>query len=791
VIRPALAGLVLCLVALQYVTLADFAVLPPSLNFHSLADFLDAVRAHVPLDAWDAALALAVIALVAWIAAIERRDGALAAWLGDRLTAERPAQMLVVLAGAIAARGYLGAGAFTWAADAPQHIAYTDLVAHSLGAGASPWWTWYLGTGSPYLQMYGFLFFLLAGGVGAALPTEPALKLVMGLLHALSGLGLYHAARAAGLRRAAAVVGGLGYVLCFWHTQQVLVMGRYPLSLVYTLLPWVLWAVERSRGEDGWRSALLGGAVLGLVVLTHPGYGAWACVFVAAYVLLRHASAPAWQRHLLQTGLLLAVGLFVGGALVGPMWFDRQATGLAGGFSLPGVPDPTWQSLVVWSNHRFNLIPPDPQTYNWYGGYLGLSLLVLASLAVCRLRRRRAAGAAFGCLALALALALAYSSAVVQSLPGIHLLSGGRFLLFATLFLALAAAHGTQWLLACRRRAWRRALATLLLLLAVDLGSTTFQQPYGPHGGLGPERLEASAYDPLVEAAEAFEARGELPPNRVMLARGDLNFYLASGLTYARTRTPIPAGPHPGELVAVFDAVQPVERYLSWRAQQADAGAGLLDRPARSWLRLLNVTDLLVVTPQGNHNRLVSHPVEGATPVVAAAAVGSFDDFLATRPDLQTLLDTTRSDRVRQIVRALSWAEGMELDDAAPVARRIFARDPSQALQLGSTPQMHVDAHRVFHDRVELQVTLSAPAALRLAYGWWPHTQVLVNGDRADAFETADRFTALYLERGTHIVVLQPRLSTLRRLWLSLAAVVVFASAWLFCRAPPLPERHP
>ena len=34
-----------------------------------------------------------------------------------------------------------------------------------------------------------------------------------------------------------ALLAGLAYVLSFWHTQQVLIMGRLPLSLFYALLP--------------------------------------------------------------------------------------------------------------------------------------------------------------------------------------------------------------------------------------------------------------------------------------------------------------------------------------------------------------------------------------------------------------------------------------------------------------------------------------------------------------------------------------------------------------------------
>jgi hypothetical protein len=41
-----------------------------------------------------------------------------------------------------------------------------------------------------------------------------------------------------------ALLAGLAYVLGFWHTQQVLIMGRLPLSLFYALLPLPFYFLE-------------------------------------------------------------------------------------------------------------------------------------------------------------------------------------------------------------------------------------------------------------------------------------------------------------------------------------------------------------------------------------------------------------------------------------------------------------------------------------------------------------------------------------------------------------------
>ena len=46
-----------------------------------------------------------------------------------------------------------------------------------------------------------------------------------------------------------ALLAGLAYVLSFWHTQQVLIMGRLPLSLFYALLPLPFYFWEGGSSE--------------------------------------------------------------------------------------------------------------------------------------------------------------------------------------------------------------------------------------------------------------------------------------------------------------------------------------------------------------------------------------------------------------------------------------------------------------------------------------------------------------------------------------------------------------
>lgn len=791
-IAAPLGLLAVVLLAMQYVTMAKFAVLPPSLSFHSFGEFVDITSTHVSLGADDLVLLCLCLGCVARIIQVEVRQAGVTAALSWLAGSDRRTVLGLLLLSLVAVRYYFSTGMFAWAADSPQHIAYTNLVAEAFRGGHLSWWTWYLGTGSPFLQFYGFLFFFLAGAMGVLLPTTVALKLTLGLLHAFSGLGVYALLRGARRRRLAALVGGLAYVLCFWHTQQVLIMGRLPLALVYALLPWVLAGFEHATAGERmrWHAALLAGCALGAVVLTHPGYGIWSCLFATLYIGLRGVSnrQGATRIGLGMAGILMPA-ILVGSALLVPMWLERHATGLTAAFSLEGVPDPAWWSLLDWSNFRFFLFPPDAASYNWYGGYLGVSLVGLAACGLAGRRRLRQAAVPAGlCLGLALTLALAWSSPLVQAVPGTFLLAGGRYLLFVTLFLAVGVGHGVHVLQLRFRRHGHRVATLALGVVLLDLGPTTFQQPYARPAARGPGGFLASDFDGLRHASAGFVEQGQVPSYRTLLAHGQTNRYLATGLLYDQARVPIADGPHPGELAAVFDFVQPLRNYVVWWAQQNQGAVSIDDEVVRAGLRLLNVRFLLTGQSRADGLHLTTLEQPHSTPILAAGTIESFDAFLQREPQVAALIDTQASERVGRIVQTMALIRGMQVDSVRAASQAFFIRHLRARVDLGTDPTVVVKRHAVTTQQVELEVELSEPAFVRLAYGYWPWMDVMVDGVRAVPMETEGRFIALQLDTGAHLILLQPRLSPLRVVLLSLALLVTLAAAYYWIRMRHAPS---
>lgn len=497
-----LAGL---LILFQYVTLDKFGVLRPGLRYHSLQGFLSVVSRFVDLNTADALLFILVIFVGMLLIGMEWRGRRLSVSFRHIFASERRTVVFLVSGSLILVRFYFAEGEFAHGADTYLHVTYAWLAATSMLQGEVPIWTHYFCNGTPYLQFYGFLFYYLVGLVNLVLHAPfSSIKLVLGATHAASGLGAYLFVRRLTGSRQAGVAAGLAYVLSFWHTQQVLIMGRLPLSLFYALLPLPFFFWEGLRDNPNrLAQAIVGGIALGSLHVTHPGYGFWATLFLLLYALVRYrmtrsGDTPFSIRH----GLLL----FGGGALLGayltvPMYLERGLTGLHAGFYMSDFPMPTWRHLLLWSNYRFRLFQAQD---HWYGGYLGVSLVAIALWGLVRtVRSRRTEVRAWGfpigsCLIVSLLLVFGYRWPVLNSLGVVQAMNASRYLLFVVFFIAVLVGLFVAARAAGRKRPVGVFVAILAVVL-VDLGPTTFQQPYrspGVASKIGPRALQDLRRDP-------------------------------------------------------------------------------------------------------------------------------------------------------------------------------------------------------------------------------------------------------------------------------------------------------
>ena len=777
-----LASIAVLLVGLQYFTLVEFQSMQVA-GYASWELFLEAARANVALGWLDGVLAVLTLATLLVLLEREVRGNALTHFLGYVFGDERRTRLFLVLSCLLLVRYYFAAGELSWRGDASAHIAYADIAAHSVAQFELPIWTNFLGGGTPYLQFYGFLFFYLVGLVDLLCgDVYLAIKGILAAAHLASGMGMYLWVRTACRSRRAGLLAGLAYVLSFWHFQQVLVMGRLPVCLVYALLPWPFYGFERLR-LPGRRltAAAWGGIGLGLLAFAHPGYAFWGTVFLVLYMGIRLGWQ--WQVEMAKGGaLLLGVGLLFGAYLTAPMWLERGHTTLAGGFVLQSVPDPSWRQLLSWSNHWFHLPALAEEDAHWYGGYLGLSVVGLALVGMAGGAKRRRNGVWLaGVVGVIGALWLVFGIRLepLRSLPAVQAFNAARYLLFALFFLALLCGVGAK------RVGRKRGFTWVLLALVFDLGPTTLQQPY----------LDVSVYaDELLERLREKEpapAAGELPSARLLTTVGRGHPYLVYSWSYFKTGIPSPQA-DPGKLLPAAELfANPfglfLDRALRHMDQPDERRAVTGSQLISAGLQLLQVRHVLADQENGTIKRL---SWRGQSPVIVSSSVAGYPRARLREGIGEAEIDRlppavsaeARLARLEQAYPVVELIREMEVDARSHTCERILLEGYAGTDDLGTAPAVRVEEHRVWNQRVEMRVRVSAACYARLAYARYPHLEVRVDGQVVDPLETAGGFICLPLEEGAHEIVLEARLSPLRRGLLVLDLLLLSGAVWVSVR---------
>ena len=786
----ALGLLLLSLIALQYRTLSRFINLKMSYARFDIFWF-DVKRLIEP--GWEDALWITLpVAAFAFLILLEVRRKQISLLLEQTFCSDRATWFLLVVSTLVLIRYYFAAGEIGWAGDASAHLAYAYAAARSIVSGEWPIWSNFIGVGSPYLQYYGFLFFYLTGLLNLLCGDFIlALKLCMALGHLVSAAGMFMLVRSVCRSRAAGYLSALAYVLCFWHVQQVLLMGRFPLSLFYALLPFPFYFFEQFRLRRRRRSALVGGALtLGMLPLVHPGYGFWGTLFFCIYAGLRLLLIPRLRSTTVAryTVLMLCAAALFGAYLTVPMWLERTGTGIAEGISLANVPDPPLKRLFLWSNLLFPAPFVDLEGTNWYGGYLGNSLVALALVGLAlpfrmpSVRRYAPHLSAGICFLMTLLLVLGYRWSVLQALPIVTAMSAGRYLLFTVFFMSLLVGVAGSALRSWRGRSIRwKTLSLPILIVLVDLAPTTLLQPYvANRGELYPYSREVLRGLRTDEGADDYQD-GELSGTRLFTTLGSMHPFLVSTWLLYRTALPTPQAEHRLILPSMLAFVAPFERYLDQAMHHIDdPEMQTVQKRAevlRAGLRLLNVKYFLAVY---EGKRVYPFVYTTHTPILVSPKIASHPILERIVPSeqlisqsLATVSPEERQEMLEHLFPVTALIEKMEVHIDSNRCERILIPAIKGEHDLGTQPDVEIMSHRVWNQRVELLVRTSAACYARLAYAYFPFLDVRVNGILVNPMETAGGFLALQLQKGFSRITIEAKLSNLRRGLLCLDAVLL------------------
>ena len=783
-------GLSICI---QYITVEKFSVFAPSNSHITWEKFVRAVEQKITFDPLDGLLVALFLVSTVFLLYKEMRQRVISDFLQDCFASQRKTLWLLAGCSLLCVRFYFARGEWSWAGDASHHIVSSWLTAQTIADGQVPIWTFFMGTGSLYLQNYGFAFFYLVGLVDLVCrDLSLSLKLVMAATHVLSGIGMYYLVASLCRSRRAAFIAGLGYVLCFWHTQHVFIMGRLPLSLFYALLPWAFYWIERVVNSPyKMRAALLGGVSMALLNFTHPGYGTYAMVLLGCYSVIRLWSC--WghpdTRAIASAGILLFVlGIGFGAYMNVGMYLERMYTKMHDfSFSLSSVPDPTWRHLLGWSNFRFYLIPPDP--FHWYGGYLGVSLcaVALAGGVMALGRRDRRVAACWVCLILTTLVVFTYRWPLVSALPLIHAFNASRYLLFLSFFLALAAGIGTYMLLQHGPRSLARSrwYTLLLLVVWVDLFPTTFIHPYSsPVKKSSPTGYSPEIFTEVGKEATLFRERDELPNFRAQWLDEDIHDPLRWARMLYMGATPIVETFHPGELRTFETFIQPFTDWAHSLLPEVESPEQLLTHPSSDLLvagfQLLNTRHVIVTSKQ--HGSGVALALEAYSPIVVSGRLTGYDEAAVDFANIAARFGEGLDDSVAQALWIIVQTGLHQPIGDTLSCERILIRGKEDESDLGTTPKAQVLSHRVDHQQVEMRVAISARCYARLSYAYFPYLQVTVDGMPVQPMQTAGRFIALPLEAGERDIVLKAQLSPLRRGLLALSGILFVGALALVLR---------
>lgn len=766
-----LGAFVALLLYFQYTTLVKFSVLKPAVRYVISDETLAYIQSQVALNMWDAIVFGAIVSLFVLGVVLEVWKARLTQTMRWVFAFERRTIVALLLLSLVCVRYYFATGVLNWAGDGSSHICYAWLASHSFSNGEIPIWTNFLGAGSPYLQFYGFLYFYVVGVLDQVIgDLDVTMKWVLAGAHVMSGLGMYFFVRRLLGSRRAAFVAGLAYVLCLWHTQQVLFMGRFPLSLFYALLPWPFYAFERMRLKklDG---VVWGGLVLGMLAFVHPGYGFWAAAALGFYAAIRVVCGHTrLTKQLLATyGMVLwGLGIVFGAYLTVPMWVERANVELEE-ISHANVPDPTWGHLLVWSNYRIQLFAFDGHEH-WYGGYLGLSLVLLSLLGLgVGLKRkdmRHFVWAGAACWIVSLILVLGYRWPGIRSFELVQAFNAGRYLLFVAFFGAVMAGIGTQALMRLKRAQSMRIVTGVLLVVLVDLGLTTFQHPYAQENNTF-LALPDSFYEEL-DGEKGDLSDGKIPNFRLSYPMD--NIFDLLGIAWFTTNMKVPSfltGYREG-LPAVSKVGAPVQDLMNdiFEHQMVSGDFQTNQDVERMLLGLYLLNNYLTYVLDSNSGELIRVPWPYFSPIVVAPATRVFQGGVD-------------EDRVARFERMVA---DMQVNVRSHTSQNILLNRGERAEHLGTAPQLELISHQVWNQRVLMQVRVTEPCFARLSYAHYPYLGVYVNGESITPLNTADDFIAMKLDAGVHEIELLPHLSPLRRFFLGVDIMILVGAGVLWWR---------
>jgi hypothetical protein len=362
-----------------------------------------------------------------------------------------------------------------------SHLPNAIFIQNALGEwGQIPLWNPTIYSGAPFAAdpLSGMTY--LPNWVAVAFPVPLTFNLLVLLHLCWSAVGCYFLARKSELGRTAGVIFGLAFAgtpKFFAH----LGLGHISLIFAVSWTPWLLVCVAstlKTLSQDGMRSAVLTGGILGLIFLADPRWAIPSLLLASGYAVHRWLLLPANLRGkrvqfvktvLLVSGFSIGIAALLALSLWEFLQLSTRATLSADASNI----------LALDWGHLLGLFHPILAQAEQVT-YMGVTVLILALVGLMSRKR----GSAFwgGVFIVSILLSLGSATPLyplfMDFLPGAGFLRVPARMLFLTAMAAAAlAGYGTAWLLEIAEhqiKLERVRLGYLSLILLIALINISF-----------------------------------------------------------------------------------------------------------------------------------------------------------------------------------------------------------------------------------------------------------------------------------------------------------------------------
>jgi hypothetical protein len=352
------------------------------------------------------------------------------------------------------------------------------------GRFLTPWNPWEFG-GFPWMRLLAWPLYATVALVGwIGIPMEQALKGLMFVGFAASGVTMYEYVRLLTGRWQAGLLAGLIYMLAPYHIQTAVDWWEFVPFWALLPLPFLFYELALRRPEKRVRFLALSALCLGLFPWVSPERALVSAVWFGGYVILREASQiirreTALGKSALRLALVGGGATVVALAMVLPAALELKYLGAyhmrgsEGGAATALLADYSASpALLLGALLRRATIAVDtaalPTIWKSFGGlfawYLGWPVLGLAALGLAQFRKHREIWvvALLGALSLWLAFGPTVPFNPFQGLPLLKTLIPFRGLMLVVFYLSVLAGFG----LATLERIARRVPVNIWLALA-------------------------------------------------------------------------------------------------------------------------------------------------------------------------------------------------------------------------------------------------------------------------------------------------------------------------------------